>query len=665
MKKGTIVFVCDDNYSIPTITAITSLLKNKASDIKYKIYICTPGLSEENQALFTAFMFHPWNTEIQLMEMSPDKYASIYKQYDGNTGAGSITALLKFDICNVIKESSVLYLDGDIIVRNDISELFEIDLENKIAAVVKDSGKIYSNNGLRNDLPKYFNSGVMLLNLDMMRDMNMSQKLFNIKKELNSHTLVDQDAFNLAFRGLTKLLPIKYNALLINLNNSVEKFSMRQLNKFYGTYYSCLYDLEDDVSILHFASKEKPWKYSDTAYADEWMAYYQVSPINKPLNRTIYFSNTTNTVSGTYQTTIPIILATDINYVPQTSVTIISALENRTANTIYHFYILVPQVFDQSTSESFEEISTHYKNCKIEFIEMNDAFSDCKLNIAHITSPTFYRLKAPSLLPQYKKAIYIDSDVVVEGDLAYYYQTNLDNYYIGGVKAPSYHFAPNGNLEYCKNNGLPAIDQYINAGVILMNLDKMRQDNIEDRFIELSKCGFRSQDQDIINGVCYNHIKHLPYKYNCMITKYETVPEQALNVFTIPEINEAYNRPIITHYAAEDKPWKCVDCALADRWWKYARLSPFYNQILAKYISCIVDNAQKKRLIFLYGKNSSTQDSSQNEANAIRASWTYKIGRFITFIPRKIRGGIRCYQEHGMSYTLRRVKEKFLSLFGR
>ena len=45
----------------------------------------------------------------------------------------------------------------------------------------------------------------------------------------------------------------------------------------------------------------------------------------------------------------------------------------------------------------------------------------------------------------------------------------------------------------------------------------------------------------------------------------------------------------------------------------------------------------------------------EGEAALIRASWSYRIGRFITFIPRKLRGAIRCYQEHGRGYTWQRV----------
>ncbi len=58
------------------------------------------------------------------------------------------------------------------------------------------------------------------------------------------------------------------------------------------------------------------------------------------------------------------------------------------------------------------------------------------------------------------------------------------------------------------------------------------------------------------------------------------------------------------------------------------------------------------------------QSSLDSEAAEIRASVSYKIGRVITFVPRKLRGGVRCLREHGGRYTLHRVKQKFLSLFG-
>lgn len=65
----------------------------------------------------------------------------------------------------------------------------------------------------------------------------------------------------------------------------------------------------------------------------------------------------------------------------------------------------------------------------------------------------------------------------------------------------------------------------------------------------------------------------------------------------------------------------------------------------------------------LYGRDGAKQ--LDGEAALIRASMTYRIGSFFTFIPRKVRGGIRCFQEHGMDYTINRFKEKIAHKFGR
>ena len=54
-----------------------------------------------------------------------------------------------------------------------------------------------------------------------------------------------------------------------------------------------------------------------------------------------------------------------------------------------------------------------------------------------------------------------------------------------------------------------------------------------------------------------------------------------------------------------------------------------------------------------------------NKFSEIQHSSAYRLALAITFIPRKIRGGIRCYQEHGLRYTLRRLKEQIFGVFGR
>lgn len=637
------------------------------------VYVCSNGLSDENLAILNQWDVHKYNAEIRVIDVNADKYIRIYKEFNGNTGANSITALIKFDLPAYIPEDKVLYLDCDILARKDISDLFEIDFDDKVACVVRDSGKIYQKNGLRGKLNDYFNSGVMLLNLDYMRKNHMTEKLIESKISLDNNKLVDQDAFNMAFHGLTKLLPIRYNALMINLHNSIDKFSMNQLNDFYKTNYSCIYDLEEDVRILHFASKEKPWLNTEARYSKEWAEVCQKSPLaEKNAEDSLSEKNAVETV--------PIIMATDIYYLPQTSVTMLSVLENGDKRFKYKFYILMPDGIVARNMSVIENVIRKYPNASVEYINMGNRFSDATLNISHITSPTFYRLNAPSLFPQYDKIIYLDSDVVVDGDLHEFYSLDIENYYVGGVKAASYHSVKNGNATYCKNNGLPAIDQYINAGVILLNLKTLREDDVEKEFEIRVKKGFRSQDQDVINGACYGHIKLLPYKYNCMITKYEGVEEQLLNCFRMQEILEAHNRPITIHYAAEEKPWKTFDCALADRWWKYARMAGVELAFLENFRDEFInrgkiirfqkwDKTQKikhqneklnKKLSDMRSEYSSLQHKNKKlnkKLSDIRNGYSFRIGRIVTWCPRKLRGGINCVRQHGVGYTAKRMLE--------
>lgn len=590
--------IFDDNFFIPALTTITSLLENTKLQ-KITINVITTGISEDN-VLILKSVEKKYDIKIIIHLKSVSDYQSIYQQYDGNTGAGSIIALLKFDLWNILPEDYILYLDSDLIIKRDISELFDIDLESNYAAVVEDSGTLYNMSGLRSSIKNYFNSGVLLLNGRQLRKDQLTNKLIEIKRSLEDHTLVDQNAFNIAFDGNVICLPIKYNCLAINLFNSASRFDIRDLNQKYSTNYSCIYSIVDDASIIHYASKEKPWLFEYVPFIDYWNYYFKKSPCSDmPLSRE---------KGEDYQfTEIPIMLATDDNYTPQTGVTIISALENRIRDVFYSFYIFTASEFGIETLAKFHQIEEKYPKCSIICLKMDDnLFSDVKLNISHITRPTFYRLVAASKLPQYEKIIYLDSDVIVEQDLSEYFNFNLSGYYVAGVKGASYHWPADGNKAYCKENGLPAIDQYVNAGVLLFNLSNIRLDNVEEEFIKLSKLGLRSQDQDVINRACYNKILHLPYKYNCMVAKYEKTPKQLLKVFDQAQINEANNCPTIIHYAAEKKPWADLSCALADRWWKYAYGSPYYGEMIEKNRMKLLDNGVFNRFLL----NNSTKSIS-------------------------------------------------------
>ena len=280
-----IAVICDNDFVIPTAVAITSLIKNKHEDTFYDIYIIACDFLDENQDVF--LKFNSESVHINILENSSQKYIDLHKNTDGAICVASIAALLKFDLPIILSHlDKVLYLDGDIIVRKDLSDLFDNNIDDYYIGAVVDSGSIYYKHEYVQKVENYFNSGVMLLNLNKMRENNMTQMLFDTKKSLSDSNLMDQNVFNIVFDKKVRLLPIKNNFLAVNLFRSMGKFTIDQINSLYSCNYSDFYEILSDASIIHFSSKDKPWKYNNMVFSDLWYYYYLSSPVsNRPVVR--------------------------------------------------------------------------------------------------------------------------------------------------------------------------------------------------------------------------------------------------------------------------------------------------------------------------------------------------------------------------------------------
>ena len=111
---------------------------------------------------------------------------------------------------------------------------------------------------------------------------------------------------------------------------------------------------------------------------------------------------------------------------------------------------------------------------------MNQHFKKMKLSYIKNLTP-YYRLLIPKVLPQYvDKAFYLDADMVVNGSLSELYHTELGDNYIAGVRD-----AYISHIGYLPNDNFHKGDLYINAGMLLCNLNKIRQDNLAEKFINM------------------------------------------------------------------------------------------------------------------------------------------------------------------------------------
>lgn len=273
MSNINIVLVMDQNYLIPTSVTIFSAIKNKKPESIYSFFIiCNQFNIDINRKLKA---FERSDVKINLIQFKTSGFEKLHNASKSSYCVASPAALLKFKIADLLKnELKALYIDGDIVVRCDLAEIFNTDISNHFAAVVPDTGSLYSNNPIVKKYKNYFNSGVMLLNLKELRNNAASEKLFKLKKESINESLMDQNIFNEYFNGKVRLLDVSYNCLFVNLVRSRNKFTIKDFNKKFGTNYINLFDIEKNAKIIHYSSKDKPWKYTNSPLADEWNNYY-------------------------------------------------------------------------------------------------------------------------------------------------------------------------------------------------------------------------------------------------------------------------------------------------------------------------------------------------------------------------------------------------------
>ena len=352
---------------------------------------------------------------------------------------------------------------------------------------------------------------------------------------------------------------------------------------------------------------------------------------------------------------IPIVLASDKNCVSQMYTTILSALSNKNKDSFYDIYCLIPNKFSKRIINIFKKLTYKYKNVNINFVTMKNAFANLEMQISHITSPTYYRLKIAEILPQYDKAIYLDIDAIVLKDLTKLYQTDLGENYIGGVHSAGYVIEESKLKEYYNSIGMPDMQHYINAGVILYNLKQIRKENITPKFLTLAENKYKFMDQDIINLVCYGKIKHLDFQYNVMTPykqRFLDIPELCQQVYDFygeDNFKRAIANPTIVHYASDIKPWNNRNVWLGKYWLKYAKKTPIKIKSLPTMESTFLQQVEKckfKKTVF-WGASLFLKDlilSKKLKKHKIlgivdndSSKWGERIGCFQIYSPRDLK----------------------------
>ena len=270
---------------------------------------------------------------------------------------------------------------------------------------------------------------------------------------------------------------------------------------------------------------------------------------------------------------VPVVLAFDNNLAFPACICLSSLMMNAKESTFYDIFILHP-ASEELEHEELDKIPSYYPNCKIQYIAVDDTFAQA-YEIRGITTPAYYRLLIPELIPQYDKILYSDVDVIFRFDLSEFYNnTDLEDYYVAGVNSLSY-LIPEYDT-YFKDMGRDS-RHIVYSGNLLINSQKMRKDALVQRFVDLSVNRYKFQDMDILNIVCEGKIKYVEPDFclSTIISEWAVHNRKELKKLWNDESIERALSVGIIHYNGH-KPWVQY-CINFDIWWEYYRKSPFFN----------------------------------------------------------------------------------------
>ena len=288
---------------------------------------------------------------------------------------------------------------------------------------------------------------------------------------------------------------------------------------------------------------------------------------------------------------VPVVFAADDGYVPMVTTTIRSMLDNASKDRFYDIVVLTSNISGEHQGLMRECLVGNANNASLRFHDVSPIASDFELatNNAHIGIETYYRFIIQAVMPEYDKVLYLDSDLVIEGDVAELYDTELGNNLLAATRDVDYLGNLNMNdgwrLNYTKTK-LKMSDPYgyFQAGVLLLNIKAMREAYTTREWLEFASVrDYIVDDQDVLTTHCQGRVVYLDQAWNVM----HDCGHRVANVFNFAPAYaykaymEARQRPLVRHYAGCDKPWNFIGCDWAEHYWRYARETPFYETLVA------------------------------------------------------------------------------------
>ena len=299
---------------------------------------------------------------------------------------------------------------------------------------------------------------------------------------------------------------------------------------------------------------------------------------------------------------IAITLQTSNFFAPYASVTIQSILEHAADDFCYDIIVMTWDM-KAETAEKLTAMANGRRNISIRVVDVSNeiesyvAIAKKRSDYERFSATGVIRLLLPELLTEFDKILNLDCDMVLCADAAELDAYDLSEYYMGGVQDIICYVSNSlphekqftDTLIY-EQLRLKSVSEYINAGVLLLNLKKIRNAYCATEIVEYARKNrrkfFLCYEQDAFNGLFQGHTLKLPAEWNWFVdannlirSSAELFPKQdeSLNAYF-----KAEKKIKIIHFVGGLKPWNTSTVPKSQKWWLVAQQSPLFDEIFSR-----------------------------------------------------------------------------------
>ena len=303
---------------------------------------------------------------------------------------------------------------------------------------------------------------------------------------------------------------------------------------------------------------------------------------------------------------IPVFYACDDAFVKYTIVSLYSMIQNASRDFHYIIYILHAEISDEMKQKVYKLANDCFE---IQFVDVTNylkSISD-KLPLRdYYSKTTYYRLFIAEMFTEYSKAIYIDSDTIVQGDISKLYLIDIKDAYVGACHEQAMIQVDEFGTYVEKVVGVSRYN-FFNAGLIVINCEQFRLHFVLDKFIDyLHYYTFVvTQDEDYLNLICKDHVYWIDQRWNTEVYCDISYPIEQANML---------------HYIMTSKPWHYEDCPHGDIFWRYAKDTEVYDELRSILNSYSDEEKEKDKLVQenlvkLAVKETNREDNFMNRVN--------------------------------------------------